>query len=334
MAAFIRKARLALAIAAGITWSAEAADLAPTEAERAFSGIELRHGGRDDVQHAAYRDLPLAGSTAAAPAATVHPAAYSPISPASTGPAMTVPSGGPPISEAWVIPDIPASRPSTWTAGLELLALDSHLTRFALGPWEDDETFGSRLVLGYEGDTGSGIRLRLWGIGADASPPADDVELNTGALDLDFGKRLLIDDTELLLGAGFAGRGMKFTLSDGSHTEFRGGGVSLFAETSYPLWQFPRTDVRFVGRGRWTLTRGDWRDTTGIIVAPTDDDNMSITEAALGLEMRRRFGWRNERFWSLALMTEYQRWESQWMSAFTASAVGFSGVSVNFGVGW
>jgi hypothetical protein len=212
--------------------------------------------------------------------------------------------------------------------------MESHLTQAQFGPWPDDPAGGFRLNLGYEDETGIGVRLRFWGVGVDASPPADDVELSAGAFDLDLYKRLYIDDTELVLGAGPTGRALEFTLSDDSSSEFSASGISLFAELYYPILRFTKTDVGFVGRGRWSFVEGDWRDTTGLVIPPTDHDTMSIVEAAWGLELRRRFGRCEDHFWTLGLLTEYQRWDSQWMGEFLDSSVGFTGANIYFGFNW
>ena len=80
--------------------------------------------------------------------------------------------------------------------------------------------------------------------------------------------------------------------------------------------------------GKWTVVTGD------LVVPGTDHDSMSVTELAWGFETRGRFGRNGQRQWTFSSLVEHQRWQSEWMGAFTGSAVDFAGVSFNLGIEW
>ena len=315
----------------------------PTPAERAFADMERRYTASENVQQAAYSNLPVNGT--AAPTVAVPQIAL-----AASGPMIYPPAAGPsemiypPPSEAWSMPPAEPCRTDSWTAEVDYILTQAHITRADFGSWPEDETLGLRLILGYEDPTGLGVRARLWGLSQDVRAFSDDVELEAGAFDLDLYKRFFIDDSELVLGGGAGNRGLKFTQPGNGYSRFRGGGLSLFAEGYVPLIRFSKSELGQVGRGRLALVTGDWTDTSDQlgsgapgpenIVPGTDDDSMSVVEIAWGLEYRRRFGLDEDHSWFVALVAEHQRWESEWMGAFMGSSVTFTGLNLNTGVAW
>jgi hypothetical protein len=61
---------------------------------------------------------------------------------------------------------------------------------------------------------------------------------------------------------------------------------------------------------------------------------LEIWELGWGLELRRRFGPKLDRHLLVRLLTEYQRWDSSWLAAFSGSAVGFVGTDISLGLAW
>ncbi len=225
-------------------------------------------------------------------------------------------------------------RSTAWQLGAEIIPTNSHLTAGQFGPWPDDGALALRFVVGYEDETGLGVRGRWWLVGQSIEAPVDDVDLAATTLSLDFSKRLFIEETELVLGAGPAGGALSFQLSNNDESQFAGGGISVFAELWHPLLRFKRIDVGSVARGRFSLLVGEWEDDTGFVIPPTDDDNMSVAELAWGLELRRRFGFRQDKHWYLAILVEHQNWDSALMTQFIASSVGFTGTSFALGLAY
>jgi hypothetical protein len=242
--------------------------------------------------------------------------------------AWSPPADGPPC------PCDSVYRSTAWQFGAEFIPTNSHLTAGQFGPWPDDGALALRFNLGYEDETGLGVRGRWWLFGQSVEAPADDVDLAATTLSLDFSKRLFIEETELVLGAGPAGGALSFQLSNNDEAEFAGGGISVFAEVWHPLLRFERVDLGSVARGRYSLLLGEWEDDTGFVIPSTDDDNMSVAELAWGLELRIRVGLRQDKHWYLAILVEHQNWDSALMTRFMDSSVGFTGTSFALGLAY
>jgi hypothetical protein len=253
---------------------------------------------------------------------------------------VIIPPAGYP-SSAWsppaVEPPCPCEsiyRTTAWQLGAEFIPTNSHLTAGQFGPWPDDGALALRFHLGYEDETGLGVRGRWWLFGQSVEAPVDDVDLAATTISLDFSKRLFIEETELVLGAGPAGGALSFQLSNNEESEFAGGGISIFAEVWHPLLRFERIDLGSVARARYSLLLGEWEDDTGFVIPSTDDDNMSVAELAWGLELRSRFGFKQDKHWYLAILVEHQNWDSALMTRFMDSSVGFTGTSFALGLAY
>jgi hypothetical protein len=253
--------------------------------------------------------------------------------PAVTSPTIVEPSP----SDAWCMPEQPPLRTSSWTIATEFMPIDSFVAHPDFGSWTDDNGFAMRLILGYEDPRGLGVRARVWGMGQDVEAHSEDVELSASAFDFDLYKRFFIEDSELVLGGGASGRGLKFDQEGNGYSKFRGSGLSMFVEGFIPLMEFPKSQLGQVGRARVALTTGNWDDTTDPvdnIVPETDHDSMTVIEFAWGLEYRRRFGEMEDHTWYVALMAEHQNWQSGWMANFLGSDVSFTGLNISTGLSW
>jgi len=318
--------------------SVRAEEITPTQAEQAFNKLANRYAPSQPVQQVAYVMTPAQSYPAPLPAPT--PANPTIIPPAS-GPMMyPVPadSSGPLGStcDDCGCPPVEMCRTSTWTAAIEFIPVSTHITNSEFGRWSDDDERGValRFVLGYEDPTGYGFRARFSGLDNQASPQFEDVELQLSNFNLDVYKRVYFNRSDIAFGGGPASGRIDFLLDDDSHSEFEGGGVSMFLEGFYSIREFDHSDLGVVGRARYSLVFGDWRDTTGSVIPSTDNDTMSIVELAWGLEYRHRFGTCNDHEWFLGLLFEYQQWESDWMTTFADTSIGLSGVNINTGLRW
>ncbi len=192
-----------------------------------------------------------------------------------------------------------------------------------------------RVVLGYEDPQGIGIRARFWGLGQEAEAQADDVDLGMGTFQLDLYKRIFLERGEIVIGAGPASAGLEFDPASDGHSRFEGAGGDVFVDGYYGLLYFERSELGAVVRARHSILLGDWRDTTGGTVVPrTDNDTMSITELAWGLEYRHPFGACQDHSWYVGVLAEYQRWQSDWMSNLAGTSIGVSGVNIYTGLNW
>ena len=102
-----------------------------------------------------------------------------------------------------------------------------------------------------------------------------------------------------------------------------------------PLIEFDTSQLGAVARARYSILLGDWRDTTGGVIVPrTDNDTLSVTELAWGVEYRRRFGMCEDHSWFFGVLAEYQRWQSDWMSNLAGTSIGVSGLNIYTGLNW
>jgi hypothetical protein len=225
---------------------------------------------------------------------------------------------------------------SGWTLAIDFAALEPRVTRGEFGSWPDEAAGAGRLTLGYEDPDGVGVRGIFWGLHDDVDAVSTDVELQMAAVHLDFYKSIVSPrHGEMLLGFGGAYGSLEFRLPDvDDRSRFTGGGASVFAEGYYPGIRRPRWELAFVGQTRMSLLTGDWRDDTHSVVAPTDNDTMSVFEISYGIEFRRRFGRLADHYWFVRLMDEYQLWTSDWMSNFIGSGVGLTGTNLSLGFTW
>jgi hypothetical protein len=223
-------------------------------------------------------------------------------------------------------------RNSSWWLGVEIAPLVSELTRAEFGEWPNDSGLGVGIIFGHEGPNNFGTRGRIWVYVKTADMVVDDVLLGAGTFSLDLYKRLFWEDTEIVLGAGPSSGVLDFELGNDTSSEFSGGGITGFLEAWHLLHRFGKLDVGGVGRGRLTLLRGNWTDTTGFVVPATSGDTMNVVEIAFGLEIRRRFGACEDKYWYATLLVDRQNWTSMWMSEFTGTSVGLGGLSINLGL--
>jgi hypothetical protein len=222
---------------------------------------------------------------------------------------------------------------SAWRIGLDLIPTSSHVSEQAFGEWDDGSGLALRLNLGYEGREGVGTRLLFWGFGQEADTLVDDVELGASTFYWDFYKRFFIEQAELVLGAGAAGGALRYDLQAfNDDADFSGGGMSVFAEGFYPFVRLKKTDIGSVARARLALMSGRWDDDGMPFINDTDHDVLTVMELAWGLELRRRFGRLEEKYWYVAIVPEFQRWESSTLpDEFDPS---FEGTNISFGLAW
>ncbi len=296
------------------------ADDAPMgEVETRFAALESELASDSQVRPAAYF----------LPPPQAPPNAYSEIvlpAPVATD------AQGPVLAEPW--PARPVRRSGRWLVGVDLIPTQFQFTDDRFGAWPDDGGFAMRLAVGYERPSGVGLRGRLWAYGEDATPPAVDVTVAASSFTLEAYKRLKSREGELTLGAGVSGNALQFKMPDDTKSRFSGGGLTVFADGYLPLVRFERSEFGAVGRGRMSLASGKWEDNTGWLVQSTEHDTMNVFEAAFGLEFRRQFGRRLDKYWSISVTEEIQRWDSPWLGQYTHSAAGFDGVNIDFGFMW
>jgi hypothetical protein len=229
--------------------------------------------------------------------------------------------------------DVSPYRSSAWRFEIDLIPTISHVSEDGFGQWSDNGSLALRLGLGYEGCDGIGTRVQFWGFDDRQNTMAGDVELGASTFYWDFYKRFYIENAELVLGGGLAGAGLEYDLKSlGDRARLSSGGLSIFGEGFYPLLRFAKMDVGSIFRGRFALLSGQWRDDGTPFISDTDHDMMTIIEMGWGLELRRRFGRLEDKYWYIDIVPEFQRWESASLPG--AFDPGFEGTSINFGLAW
>ncbi len=224
-------------------------------------------------------------------------------------------------------------RNSAWRFELSFIPTVANISDQAFGDWENNGGGALRLGLGYEGCDGYGTRLQFWGFGQEADTPVSDVDLGASTFYWDFYKRFFVEDAELVLGGGIAGSFLEYDLKSlNEDANFSGGGISVFGEGFYPLLRFQKTDIGSIARARLALLSGRWEDNGTPFINDTDHDVMSILELAWGLELRRRFGRLQDKYWYIDIVPEFQRWDSA--SLPDAFDPGFQGTNFSFGMAW
>jgi hypothetical protein len=224
-------------------------------------------------------------------------------------------------------------RSSAWRFEIDLIPSISHVSEDGFGQWSNNGSLALRLNLGYEECDGLGTRFQFWGFDDRQNTLAGDVELGASTFYWDIYKRFYIEDAELILGGGLAGAGLEYDLvSMGDRTRLGSGGLSIFGEGFYPFLRFAKMDIGTIGRARFALLSGRWKDDGTPFIDDTDHDTMTIIELGWGLEFRHRFGRHEDKYWYLDIVPEFQRWESASLpDAFDPS---FQGTSINFGLAW
>ena len=250
-----------------------------------------------------------------------------------TGPPYVQPIPDDPESCAEPVWDAGVYRSSAWRVELGLIPTVSHVSEQGFGAWADNGSLALRLGLGYEGVDGVGTRLQFWGFSDRQNTLMGDVELSASTFYWDLYKRIYIENAELVLGGGLAGASLEYDLqSMHDRAELDSGGLSVFGEGFYPLLRFVKMDVGSVGRARFALLSGEWRDHGTPLVNNTNHDMLTIVELAWGLEIRRRFGKLEDKYWYIDIVPEFQRWESASLSG--VYDPGFQGTAINFGLAW
>ena len=224
-------------------------------------------------------------------------------------------------------------RSDAWRIEFALIPTTSHVSEEGFGQWSDAGSIAMRLGLGYEGCDGVGTRVQFWGIDDSQNTMAGDVDLRASTFFWDVYKRLYIENAELVLGGGLAGAGMEYDLKTlGDRARLNSGGLTVFGEGFYPLLRFSKMDIGSIGRARYSLLSGNWRDRGTPLVDDTNHDMLTIVELAFGLEFRHRFGKLEDKYWYIDIVPEFQRWESA--SLPNVFDPGFQGTAVNFGLAW
>jgi hypothetical protein len=210
--------------------------------------------------------------------------------------------------------------------GYEYMLADYDLTGDAAKYWTGDPASVGRIQSGVEGPEGYGIRLQSWSFENNSRHDLGPLEVRVATLFLDGYRRFTGERGELLLGGGLAFGSLKIDSPvEDSVLRFNGLGASLAGEGFYSLLRLGKTDFGVTGRARLALL-GPLQDNFG------DSQAMLVDELGIGLELRRRFGKREDKMFFVRLGREYQHWSD--IESPLAFDQNVQGTSLTIGMTW
>lgn len=200
-----------------------------------------------------------------------------------------------PSQETWtVVPQTIVRQHNPWQGGVDVGITEITYRNSA---WRlDSESVGVSLApyLGWESVGGVGIRGRLWVFGDDntafptsATAPFD---VNVGAVkfDLDFYKRITVDNTSFVLGVGNRAALLIFDYPGNTEETHSAGGLSAFIEGQHKFHQTDVSTWSILGGARISYLVGESEFDNGLNLSIVDN-TFTIGSANLGVEYRRHF---------------------------------------------
>lgn len=237
---------------------------------------------------------------------------------------------------------------SYWYAGVDVLA-----TRFRNLAYQtnwDEPAVAVRPYLGWERDSGIGIRGRWWMLEAEGQAVVPhyyhliiddsiypyrqltDVMFSAASFDLEFYRRFYYDTTSFALGVGTKAVSIDGEYGPYTTEQTSAGGVGAFAEGRHPLYVGSKFVCSFIGYARLGLLTGEvetrYETLNGWSEPQEYDLNMSTTDIGFGLELTRAF-----QRWDFVfqVVSEVQRWELQNSASRDLS---FDSLALRFGGEW
>jgi hypothetical protein len=210
--------------------------------------------------------------------------------------------------------------------------------------WTDESVGASRIEIGHENPNGLGWRVQFWDFDERVRsepthvpilnnshvpvlnhllffPP--DIEVEASTLYIDVDKTFYTGGAEFKIGGGLAGA--RLAIDRFREDQFIGIGGSVFGEAYYPFLRFTKADLGVTGHARLAILGSVEKDIIHDSVALIDDFGW-------GLEYRRRFGARQDKFWYVNVERQYQSWEGG--SHINAADEVFQGTSFKVGFAW
>jgi hypothetical protein len=200
-----------------------------------------------------------------------------------------------------------------WFGSVELTILRPHYDDLPIA--DRNTSVGPRLTLGWESDRGFGLRGRFWGLENDSTLLGPmgltaNYAMDAFRFDMDFYREFDFRGSSLTAGASISAAVLEVDIESTGASQEDGGGVGLFLEGRHLLSRTPESEWSLLARGRWAGLVGNWEDPNSSSFATRGDSNVSIIEAGLGWEYKRKFD-----SCSLVLQhaIELQTWDASYM---------------------
>jgi len=218
---------------------------------------------------------------------------------------------------------------SAWYFGYEMTTLQPYVSdaTLAAGSYDNEFGFGHRLVLGYDGGSGMGARLRYWfyNHGHDTVPPAapGSLGIDMDVIDLELNLTEQLRNYNLMISGGvrYARAELTGTLISTAFPRivFEGGGPTAALESTR---EFGDRGLYLIGNIRGSLLFGD-------LTLQGDrhqDETTVVLENQLGVGMTRNLG--------RATLNLRTVWETQvWLNDTIAESRLDGGFGSNLGFG-
>ncbi|HEX6963225.1 MAG TPA: hypothetical protein VF175_15265 [Lacipirellula sp.] len=197
---------------------------------------------------------------------------------------------------------------ASWFGDFELTILHASSVNSSITTLEDDNGLGGRFIFGRENAAGLGLRGRFWDyhmetarqISAFLPYGPTRLELDASRFDFDVYRRFKTSDSSISVGASVSSAIISFERDEtfrplnnpfmrinDYETRHSAGGVGFLVEGRHAFYRSPKHEWSVLARGRWTGLIGETSDSR--IGYRISNSNINITEAALGLEYRRKF---------------------------------------------
>jgi len=261
--------------------------------------------------------------------------------------------------------------PTAWSAGVDFVAFQPSVDYVDFSENGDDVFFVSpRLFVGWENESGFGIRSRLWGFEAEGridsvnsggfstlrgfdfrgaqtgdSTGTEPFELRAGSLDLDFYKRFGEGNTSLTLGAALKSAALQYERVTTSEHTIAGLGAGVFSDLRQLLYQNDRSEIALVGSGRVSYVVGESRfesTETSFNVNPSfispviqEQSNTLIEKQDARMtvsEAALGLEWKRDLGWSV--LTLRGQYETQFWNTDVGNDLSFNGGVVRAGLSW
>ncbi len=223
----------------------------------------------------------------------------------------------------------PASRRGGVYAAADLTFLRPYMGREGLdallpaptgpGGLEGEYTFAPRLIIGYEGASGLGVRTRYWffdqDFGVAGVAPLFGIDMDVLDLEATIRKDFGSWDLQFAGGVRYGREEMSY---NGDRLSFEGTGLTVAAEVTRPVYN---GNWSLLGNFRGSLLYGETRDTGIIWTGTSANEIMQVWEIQLGVEYARETSAGQV---AIQFLWEAQYWENAPIAAIM-SDLGFSG---------
>lgn len=237
----------------------------------------------------------------------------------------------------------PVWQQSRWYSSVEVAAMNRSNSMFGLDERWGEITASPRFTLGWEHETGVGVRGEVWhfrneenanvyGYAPNGRPVlmgTQPIEDTATTLELDLYRRLEWGKDEFTLGTGLKSASHSFDVAPAfflsSTSRLQGTGVSVFANGRKSFYSTDDYDVAFIAEGRASVLWGD-SEFSSQYGSNDSYEKFGIYEASVGAEWRHQM--------KRSVMYIRAQYETQLWDLHGSNALGFTGTSASLGITW